>query len=185
MKIFVVTADVELTNKPVWLDDFRRRYDEDYPYHITLKQPCYIESQEADDIKNKLDNLFSNLHMESHEIALNFNKLNKSMDVPGDGCIMIDTAKGGQIDKLQSEVVSVLSKYKNYYKPEYQRYEEQFQPHITIARDLDEQTYAKAVAELKEDYACTGRVKKIIFTVVKNYGPEEARDPKNQTIYRL
>jgi len=185
MKIFVVTADIELTKKPAWLDDFRRRYDDDYPYHVTLKLPCYIEDHQAADIKNKLDSLFSTLKITDHSITLEFNKLHLGPNAPGGGCIMIDAAKGGEIDKLQSKIVSALSEYRNYYEIAYGKYEKEFQPHITIARNLDEPTYSKAAAELKQDYQCTGKVNKIIFTVVTNFDPEEAKDPKNQIIYKL
>jgi 2'-5' RNA ligase len=185
MKIFVITADIELTQKPDWLEDFRRRYDDDYPYHVTLKLPCYIEDHQVADIKNKLDGLFSTLGIVDHLITLEFNKLHMGMDAPGGGCIMIDATKGGEIDKLQSKIVSALPEYKNYYEPEYKKYEKDFQPHITIARNLDEPTYTKAVAEIKDNYACTGKVSKIIFTVVNNFGPEEAKDSRNQIVYRL
>jgi 2'-5' RNA ligase len=183
MKIFVVTADIELTSKPGWLDDFRSRYDKPYPYHITLKQPCFVNDNQVGEIKDRLATLFSK-DQASQKINLKFDELKISTDAPGGICIMINSSDD-TVHELQKNVVDILSQFTNYYKPEYQTYEKQFQPHITIARDLDSQKLQEASKELEQDYACEGKIGKIILTVVDNFGPEEANDPTNQTIYNL
>jgi 2'-5' RNA ligase len=183
MKIFVVTADVELTHKPAWLDDFRARFDKPYKYHITLKQSCFIEEEKVQEIKNILNKLFT--QATHNTIAINFDTLKISKDAPGGICIMIHTSSTEDIRKLQKQIANALSSYTNYVKPAYQNYEDNFEPHITIARDLNEEQYQEASKRLTQDHTCTGTVGKIILTVVNTFGPEEANDPKNQTLYNL
>lgn len=183
MKIFVVTANVELTHKPTWLDDFRQRYDKPYHYHITLKQPCFVDNDKIDDIKTKLKSLFSDSTLKQ-KIDMNFDELKVSKDAPGGICIMLN-ATNQQVRKLQNEVVDTLSLYKNYYKTKYEEYEKQFEPHITIARDLNDEAFTAAQKELQGNISCKAVIDKIILTVVNNFGPEEANDPKNQTTYNL
>ncbi len=185
MKIFVVIADVELTQKPDWLDDFRRNYDKPYAYHITLKQPCFIEEDKIEDIKNKLNNLFLDDKFPTHSIALTFDQLNVSKDALGGICVMIDTSNGKEIADLQKKIVSTLLEFNHHYKPKYQNYEENFNPHITIGRDLTEDSYSEAAKQLEQNYACRGVINKIVLAVVDNWGPKESEDPNNQIIYNL
>lgn len=183
MKIFVVTADIELTNKPEWLDDFRNRYDKPYRYHITLKQPCFVNEDQVREIKDRLATLFSK-SQSNKKIDLRFGELKISTDAPGKVCVMINSSDE-TVHKLQKKVVEALSQFTSYYKPEYQAYEKQFVPHITIARDLDSQKLREVSMELEQDYTYEGRIEKVILTVVDNFGPEEASNSKNQTIYNL
>ncbi len=183
MKIFVVTANVQLTDKPKWLDDFRLRYDKPYHFHITLKQPSFIELNQIEEVKNKLATLFLTDNP-FRMINLKFDKLKISTDAPGGICIMINS-EDENVQILQKKVVDVLSQFVNYYKPKYQIYEKQFEPHITIARDLDEARFAEASKELEQSYIFEAKIDKIILTVVDNFNPEEANNPNNQTIYML
>lgn len=183
MKIFVVTADVELTSRPEWLDDFRNRYDKPYQYHITLKQPCSVNENQVGEIKDKLATLFST-SQSSQKIDLKFDELKVSNDALGEICIMLNSSNNA-VRQLQKNIVDTLSQFTNYYKPEYQTYEKQFVPHITIARDLGGHKPQEARKELERDYSCEGKIEKVILTVVDNFGPEEANDSRNQTIYNL
>src|SRR3989338_6438432 len=183
MKIFVVTADIKLTKKPAWLDDFRHRYDKAYEYHITLKQPGLAEDEQVLDIKNKLNTFFFNIQIPNHSIPLTFDTLKASKDDPNDICLMINASNNEAIRNLHNQVISTLANYNNYYKPKYQTYEKNFEPHITIARNLNAQTFADASKVLEQDYTCAGVVNKVILTVVNNFGPEEANNPANQTVY--
>jgi len=185
MKIFAVYAKVELTKKPNWLDDFRSKYDEPYEYHVTLKQPCVIEEDLIPEIKAKLNTFFSNLKTPNHKMVLTFNSLNVPMVSPDDICIMINATKVDEIKELQKNILSTLSEYNSYLDIKYKAYEENFQPHITIGRKLDQQSYAMASKELKDDYICEGVITQIILGVVQNDNPTEANDPNNQTVYNL
>lgn len=185
MKIFAVTANIEITTKPDWLDGFRARYDKPYAYHVTLKQPCLVEDDQVDEIKKKLSRLFDTTHIPNHAIPLTFNVLKAPKDVPDDICIMVRSTDDEQIRVLQKQIATVLSEYKKYYKPEYQGYEENFKPHITIAQGLNERTCQEAFEFLKQGCVCGGVITKILLTVAANFGPEEANDLKNQTVYKL
>src|SRR3989338_214271 len=156
MKIFAVYAKVELTKKPNWLDVFRIKYDKPYEYHVTLKQPCVVDETLVPVLKNKLRNLFFNLKIPNHKILLTFDSINLPEDVLDDACIMINATKSDQIRELQKNILSILSNYNQYLDIKYKAYEENFNPHITISRDLNKQTYKKAITELKEDYICEG-----------------------------
>ena len=184
MKIFEVYAKVKLNQKPNWLDDFRFKYDEPFEYHVTLKQPCFIEEDKILDIKNKLNNLFLNLKIPNHEIALTFDSLKIPPYTP-DVCIMINASNINEILKLQKNVLLVLSEYSQYCEIKTKEYEENFEPHITIAKNLDEQSYLLAAKELEQDYLCEGIVKEVVLVIVDNPNVVEASNPKNQTIFSL
>lgn len=184
MKIFAVYARVELIKKPDWLDDFRARYDEPVEYHVTLKQPVFIEEDKVQDVKNKLEKFFSSLEIYNHEILLTFDSLQISLYTP-DICIMINASNIDEILKLQRDILSTLKEYNQYCEIKRKAYEENFKPHITIAQKLDEQKYLNAKKELEQDYTCKGIIKEIVLAVVNNPTPEEGGDPKNQTIYKL
>jgi len=184
MKNFVVYAKVELTKKPIWLDSFRLKYDKPHPYHVTLKPSCLIEEGNLPDIKNKLQVLFSNLKIPGGKISLKFNSLNIHRQVDGN-VIMIDADKNETIDKIQKSILQTLNAYQNYRKEKYRSYAENFQPHITIGRELSPEICAQAEKELAQDYSCEGEIKEIVLVVVDNPVVEEANNPKNQTIYNL
>ena len=182
MKIFAVYTNVTLTQKPDWLDDFRSRYDEPYPYHVTLKMPCDIKEAQVSEIKNLLSKLFSK---PGNSIELTFNSLRIDDETSDDVCIMIDAEKNDKIIQLQKDVLRTLSKYNQYHKEKYQEYEKDFKPHITIARNLDEHSYAMASTELKQDFRCKGIITEVVLGIVDNLNATEANNPKNQTIYSI
>lgn len=155
MKMFSINAKVNLTQKPSWLDDFRTKYDKPYEWHITLKQACIIQDDQVSIIKERLDKLFSDI--KTGPISITFDKLAVSK-IPDHICIMIDAENIVEISKLQKNIFSVLGEYTQYYKEKYKTYEENFNPHITIGRSLNDQSYEMAMKDFKEDYACEGIV---------------------------
>jgi len=185
MKIFAIYAKVELIKKPEWLDDFRIKYDKPYPYHLTLKPSTIVEDSEVSDIKNRLEKLFSNLEIPEHKILLEFNSLNVRHDTASDICVMINSNKNDEIIKLQKEILSVLDKYKNYRKEKYKGYAENFTPHITIGRDLNEESYQQALKKLEKDYTCEGIIEEVVLVVMNNATVAEYNDPSNQTFYKI
>ena len=182
MKIYVVIAKVELIKKPEWLDDFRAKYDEPFEPHITLKQPAFIEESEAEEIDERLKVVLADY---TSPLTIRFDKLHPDPGSSDNACIMIDSDKNGGIADLQKKIAKALASYSNYYKPYYREYEINFQPHITIARDLDKPRYQEALQTLDRDYSCVGQVNEIKLIVVQNFGPTEANMPSNQTIYHL
>src|ERR1035437_6657219 len=183
MKMFSINAKVNLTQKPSWLDDFRSKYDKPYEWHVTLKQACIILDDQVSIIKDKLDKLFSDI--KTAPISLTVDKLDVSK-IPDHICIMIKTTDNIEIGKLQKNILSVLSEYNKYHKEKYRAYEENFNPHITIARSLNEQSYEMAMKDLKEDYVCKGTINQVRLIVVDNTDDAyEVNDPANQTVYNL
>lgn len=179
MKIFAVTAELEL-EETTWLAAFRAKYDEPYRPHITLKQPCFIEERDVPAIKSLLGDFVGTLATPDHRIAVLFDKL-----VHGEFTIMIDTTERKHLDQLQTGVLRVLKPYRNFVKPKYEGYEQNFHPHITIARNLDETTRKQAVQEIPDDYSITGSIREITLGVVNEISPAESTNPDNLTLFRL
>jgi 2'-5' RNA ligase len=75
--------------------------------------------------------------------------------------------------------------YPSYVTPESQEWEQNFKPHITIARDLSPKRYAAAKNDIGKDFHCTGIIRSVVLVVVENAVPEESNNPKNQTCYTL
>ena len=80
---------------------------------------------------------------------------------------------------------SLLKEFSNYVKPKYKNYEENFVPHITIARGLSENDEMEALTYLTKDYACEAVVESAILSIVKENTPEESKNILNQTVYKL
>jgi len=137
MKIFAVYSRLNFIKKPEWLDGFRNKYNYPYTYHVTLKQPTYIQEEEIVNVKNVLAGLFSELKFPEHKIGIVFDKL--VIDTP----IMIAATRTEEIAILQDKIVKALESYNNLVKPESKNWEEDFKPHITITDDLDAGKYMK------------------------------------------
>jgi 2'-5' RNA ligase len=186
MKIFCIIADVELIDKPVWLDDFRAYFNtsSSLKYHITLKQPCFIEEEKIYDVRDKLEKLFNN--PKHKDISLKFDHLLTDKEMDGEVCIMIDSHDGDRLEELHKQINLTLKDYQNYYSTEYETYEANFHPHITIGQDLNEVRYQEALQYLdKKDYVCTGTIKQLNLIIVNNFDSQEASLPENQSIYKL
>jgi 2'-5' RNA ligase len=185
MKIFAVYAKVKLTDPPAWLDSFRRKYDDPYDYHVTLKQPCRIDDSAVPEVKRKLSDLFGQMEPLRSEIRLLFDTVCADTDRPAGACIMINCYGAGRLHDLQQKIVAALAGYTDYVKVGSGRWETDFQPHITVARHLSPARYAAAMKELPESYQCEGIAAEVALTVVDNLEAEEATNPKNVTVYKL
>lgn len=187
MIIFAVQTNVELTNKPDWLDSFRSRHNaKRYDYHVTLKQVCVIEQHQIPIIKNLLSEYFEKEQLRA--IPVRFNELNlaDSKKEAGEAYIMINSETNEIINKLQKDIVDVLSDFNNYFWPDSKQYEERFIPHITIAMDLDAESFERAKEDLKDDYQCEGIITKVILSVVHNFDPQDkTKSYHEDSIYNL
>lgn len=186
MPIFAIYTQVELIKKPAWLDHFRERYDKPYPYHVTLKQPCFIEEKDKESVKTSFKRFFEERKGNVHSILLVFTKLvmvREKQD--GFTTIMIDTESRSAIEELQSELVASLGSYRAYVKAESEDWEKYFHPHITIARNLSDEHLAQAKNTLGLDFRCEGVIREVVLSIVAEDTPEEARKPENKTIYLL
>ncbi len=184
MKIFAIYAKVVLIKKPIWLDEFREKYDEPYEFHITLKQPCFIEEGKILDLKQKVSDFFEKLTVPNHQIAIVFEELVIDKDEEG-MTIMLKAKDASDLIKIQQDLRSWLRDYKGYVKEKYQGYEEQFVPHITVGRHIPEIEEKAALKYFENSYTCEGIVKDAVLAIVNEVTPEEAKNPLNQMVYSL
>ncbi len=181
MKIFCVYAKVELTDKPEWLDAFRAKYDQPYEYHITLKQPCNIAEDKIDEAKQILQEFLQDNKFGTIRLTLDNLFIDRS---PSGMCIMFKS-ENDRIKKLQHGIIQSLKTFSDYFIPEYEQFESNFIPHITIAREMDEETLEKALSELPNDYKCEGEISELVLVSVSKKTAEQVNEPDNQTIYKL
>ena len=177
MKIFAVYSRLNFIKKPEWLDAFRIKYGYPYTYHITLKQPTYIQEEEIINVKNILAGLFSELNFPEHKIGVVFDKI--VIDTP----IMIAATDKENIAILQDKIVKALGDYNNLVKPESKNFEEDFKPHITITDDLDAEKLEQAKFDIGEDIRCDAVIEEIVLTVAQDM--TSAEGSKDKTIYKL
>lgn len=181
MKVYAVYARVEIIDKPDWLEDFRRKYQNVYDYHVTFKQPAYIDEAQLSDIQQRLSRIFDGFPTSDHKIQVVFNQIEADSE---DGSIMIMAQRNQSLVSLQEKICTDLATYSNYMKPELKEYEENFRPHLTIAFDLDDQ-FDQAVTDLGQEIRIIGRISEVVLACVNEITPREAKDPANQTIYRF
>lgn len=179
MKIFAIYTNVKLSKKPEWLDEYRNKYHQQRDWHITLKQPCWIEDGEVDILKNVVSNFFSQLD-EKRGIELTFDKVIFDTD-----CVMLGTNDTAEINELQRKLCEVLSKYTKYTDPASQSYEENFNPHITIVDNLSLEQIRESSQYFKDGCACLGVVDKVVLSVVNDLSFEEMNKESNKTVYSL
>ncbi len=160
------------------------KYDKPYEFHITLKQPCYIEEDKIPKLKDKLSNFFKTINLsKQHTLKVIFDNVLLNKDEDG-MTIMLKTSHD-ELIHMQRILHLHLEEYKNYLKPKYKIYEEDFIPHITIGRNLSEIQEKEARQYLQNDFDCTGEINSIVLSIVNNNTPEEAKNPENQNLYYL
>ncbi len=186
-KIYAVYCIVKLTKQPNWLDDFRKKYDEAYDFHITLKQAAYIEESHFSEIKEMLDGILNEFVKTKRKITLTFDKLllDEGEKKEESGYIYLFSENNDLIDDLQTKIRNELIDYSDYLNPKSIDYEYDFKPHITIARGLVGDRFNEAVAELKKDYKCEGEITEVILSCVKEISVGEAHNPNNLTEYKI
>ena len=109
-KIYAAYCIVKLTKQPEWFGDFRKKYDEAYDFHITLKQPAYIEENQLGEIKNKLDGILNDFAKKKSKIRLTFDKLliDENDDSDKSGYIYLFSKNNSPVDNLQLKIRSEL-----------------------------------------------------------------------------
>lgn len=185
MKIFAVVAKVRLVQQPLWLERFFQKHGTTFGYHVTLKQVCYLEERNIQDVKHRLEAFFRNLDVSDHKIELSFDGLVVDKDVDGLETIMINAKENSLINELQLGVLSCLKPFNDYFNKGTEKYEKNFKPHITIASNLDPAQYEFVRAELGRDYFCKGIINEIYLIIADKPGAEEGAKPENRTVYRL
>lgn len=177
MKIFAVYSTLSFTKKPDWLDAFGDKYNYPYTYHVTLKQPTYIQEDEIINVKNILSDIFSEPMFPERKIKIVFDKL-----VIGTPIMIVATEKG-EIGILQNKIVIVLGNYNNFVKPESKNWEKDFKPHLTITTDLDGEKLEQAKRDLGKDVRCEATIEELVLVIAQDMTSSE--DSKEKTIYKL
>lgn len=185
MHIFAVTADVELSRKPEWFDAFRAEYDEPYPLHVTLKQPSLVEDGDVEGLKKEVADFFAMLEKAETPLRVRFDRMSVSVRSREDICVMLDATESGALPDLHAGIMAKLGTRYSYRKEEYRRYEEDFHPHVTIARDLTEKDYGGAAKVWTPDFDCEGIVKSCTLVIVPELNAEEANKAENRTTFIL
>lgn len=160
MKIFTIVAKVSLTEQPVWLEEFFRKYNPNSFFHVTLKQPCFVTEDKLAEINEIVANVLKLFRNLNEQIV--FDRLIDKEEKDGTHTIMLAT-KNSTIQDFQKKIVSALSAYKKNVKAETKEWEENFVPHLTIASDLDAELYQSTKKIIKPTYSCKGFIKEIIL----------------------
>ncbi len=184
MKIFAIYTKLVLIIKPDWLDEFREQYHQPWDWHVTLKQPCFIEEDKVDRVRRKVDDFFSNLVIEGHKIELTFDELVSDEGKNG-AVVMVASRNAQRLMELQKNLCAVLYEYQNYVEPEFQGYEKHFNPHITIGDHLSGERYAESLEYLKNGCWCEGVINEVILSIVNDRSLDEAKRESNMTAYSL
>lgn len=180
MKIFQVTLDFKLQDKPSWLDSFRKKFDKPYEYHITLKYPTYIKEEDINDLKEEV----AAISDASSRFVVEFNGYFFDKTDTGE-IIMVKAKQNEDLVKLQKEIIERLKKYGSEVKAFYQKFENNFRPHITIARKLDDNLLRDAKKELKEHISCTAEIDSLSLTIYNDTGASVNEKKENTLHYPL
>ncbi|MDD3481009.1 MAG: hypothetical protein PHW75_02175 [Patescibacteria group bacterium] len=183
MKIFGIYAKVDLYGKPDWLDNFISKYSKPFDVHITLKQPCYIGEPQVLPIKNSVSNFFENNKLKKIKMTFNTYSMDHSPSSGKSNNHIMVLTKNKDIIKIQKAIVALLNEYTDYCDPITEQYEVNFEPHITIGVDLDNQRYERALTELPPDISIKGEVAEVVLVVAN---PEDKKvEEEHKTIYKL
>lgn len=74
-KIFAVYGHVEILDAPNWLEAFREKYNTQYDCQVTLKQPCYFQERQLQDIKNSIRKALVGFDLPDNQLSLHFDSL--------------------------------------------------------------------------------------------------------------
>lgn len=185
MKIFAVYTNIEFQNKPEWFDEFWQKFENQYPPHITLVQPRYIEEEKIDELKSKIKIFLDKKNISGSISEISFGVPIVSKGDDGLYTLMLPVVNTEKINLLQKDLVDSLVEYGNYVKLEHKKYEENFMPHMTMVVDLSEENLSKTMEYFSDGLEMRAKVTKLILPVVKDTSTEEANDPQNLTTFNL
>ncbi len=172
MKIFAIYSVVKTDGKSERLKTFRKNYDELYELHVTLKQPVRINENEVNEVKQ----IFSRLDKPNSRIDVIFNKIR------GDGkVLMLDAEENRTLMDLQKRISGLLKPYNSYVDGDTEQYEIDFKPHITVARNIDEQVISSVKEQLIKILPVEAFIDSLTLAIVDHISPEESLNPNNLT----
>lgn len=178
---FNVATEFKLTKKPAWLDGFRKKCDDPYQYHITLKTKTSVRSADIARLKNELNNIAKRYG----GIKVVFSKLHIATTTKG-WCIMIRAKPNRILVELQKEIVKRFSKFGKPIRKEGASFEKIFRPHITIGRHLTPQQLKQAKSDLRgKNLHSEALIQKIVLTTVRTDSFHDWSNLKNKISYKL
>ncbi len=180
MKIFAVYGRLQLTKQPIWLKAMRARYAATTEYHVTLKQPCFVEEAQLPKLQSRLNELCNGLAVPDHRIALLFDRLYAEQDA-----IMVQAEAAGPIIALQSRLREALKDFKRYVASELEGYEIEFHPHFSLLSDLTPAQFTAARREIGADYECAGTIEEIVLAVYDSEPAARTTNAPDLTAYPL
>ena len=175
-KIFTVSFEFCLTHKPEWLDDFRRKFDKPYDFHITLKSPSTFLENNLQEMQEAL----ASLAARHKKFEIIFDKLFESQTSKG-GYLMNEARRNDALFSFQKETREAFARFGEPISAELACFEENFRPHITIARELDLKTMVEAKKALGKDILCEAQIDEVILTIAKEDSFAEWISPENKT----
>lgn len=180
MHAYYIAAEFELREKPEWLDDFRKRYDDPFPYHVTLRGPAYFEKADLGKIQNVLVEIVGRTAL----FEVIFDTYNFSRTDNGH-CVMVDARSNPLLHNLQRAIQTALRGAGEYVKPASVEYDANFHPHITIGRHLDDEQFKKAKAELKSSIVCCADVTDIALDIMDHETVTDLPRSMQKFVYAL
>ena len=181
MKVFHLTLEFDLEEKPEWIDSFRQKYGEPYSYHITLKYPTLIKEVDLPKLTKEVQSLAEVTKVLVAEFDKYFFDKTKNGNL-----IMVSAKHNEDLIRLQKLVMDRLSAYGKTKKPHYKDFEINFKPHIALARKLSDKNFLEARNQLKKQIYCKATITKLALTTVnEGYSSEDVVSPKNSLYFYL
>ncbi len=185
MKIFALYIKIKLTKKPEWFEEFLEKYFEPVDLHITLIQPRYVDEKQIDGLGFKVSELIKRVNVVGNDKKLFFDKLVADKESDGKYILMLSSRENNFLNNFQKELRLALKDYNFYVDDSTKEYEVNFNPHITIATDLDEHSKEEAEKYFISDYKFDGVIGELVLATVKDQSIEERKNPSNQKIFPL
>ena len=185
MKIFALYIKIKLTEKPEWFEEFLEKYFEAVDLHITLIQPRYFDEKQTGDLEFKVSELIKRVNAVGDEKKLFFDKLVVDKGSDGKYILMLNCRGNNFLNNFQKELGLSLKDYNFYVDDSTKEYEINFNPHITIAIDLDEHSREEAEKYFVSDYRFEGVIGELVLAIVKDQSIEERKNVNNQKIFIL
>jgi len=185
MKFFALYFRLELKQKPFWLEEFRKKYDEPYDLHLTMIQPRYIEESEEDLLKFKIDKFLKENKPSEEEKYLVFDNFTCEKEMDGKYTCMLMAQDNIGLINFQKKLREDLKRFDKYVDAITEQYEINFRPHITIGRNINEKSLEEVRSYFKSGYATRAVIGELVLPVVKSNNIEEAKNSNNLTTYKL
>lgn len=184
MKIFSVYLRVDTTVKPEWFDDVRSKFSSNNILHITLLQPRYVKEDEIASLKRQIESVIKNYTFTNADKELNFSSHRIEIDLNDKYIFMAYIERNMKIESLQKALVYELSKYNQYCDMNTIDYEQNFNPHLTIADQIELDKDSRKIFA-QEPFILKGVIQDLVLAVVNDQTVSEIENPDNWIVMDL